>query len=370
VEAIPGGPHRPTTIARSLNLNRVIVSKMINAVANPDPLEVLEKLPGPESLRAFAIAAREAGVKPSLVDEAIEAISRFAGLIRQDFGTRIAFNAALSPLRPELKLRLAHKSRYQIYMGMQQVLGVSADTWLTSMIFRPSAEDSESIAVTAIHGALGMGRLRPDARVYFTYGPPNVGTNQASNLSSNDIDLRQFCTHEPAQLETHKAGGQLVHRLAHERLGRHAKVDMLAASHNAKGSRRYASPDRPRGGVVVYPDVPVKVLICDAFLHVDVFPRSTPELMVFNPGARGPANPNDPAREIDRVDVPERIDTISLSEEEFDLTEVPNYRHMMTHVAGCLNVDLSQFRMFRLRMPYPVHGFQFVMAFDAPIRPA
>jgi hypothetical protein len=369
-DAIPGAPHRPTALAQRTGLSRVTISRLLNAIARPAPNEVLEQVPGPESLRALVRAAAGLGVTDPLIDETNRVIDTFAGLIRRDFGTRSAFNAAITPQHPELKTRFTNASRYQVYMGMRQILGVEADTWLTCMFFAPGQVDPDALAVTTIHGALGMRRLRPDANVYFTFGPPGQAAGANPPIAPVTVDLREFCANDPAPLESRIAAGQVVHRLTHDRLGRLSTVDMLAVSHNAKGSRRYGTPERPRGGVVVFPDVPVKTLICDAIIHDDVFPGSHPELIVYNPGAHGPANPCDPSRDIDRVEVVERIETLGKNEDRFKIAEVPHYAGMVDRVCREIGHAPSNFSAFRLRMAYPVHGFQFVMAFDAPPKPA
>ncbi len=366
--AIPGSPHRPTDLSRRLGLSRVILSRVLGAIDCGDPIEALERFPGPDSLRSLVVAAGEGGGAPSSVlVRADAAIDRFAELIREDFGTRGALTAAISAQRPELQQRLVLSGRYQVYQGMRQILGVEADTWLTSMMFVPSADDDEMLEVTSIHGALGMRRLRPDVGVHFTFGAPGHAEDPG-NLSSGPVDLREFYEHDPAGIESFVSGGQLVHRLADDRLGRHATVDMLAVSHNARGSRRYATAERPKGGVVVFPDVPVKTMICDALVHEDVFPGAEPELMVFNPGPRGPANPVDPAREIDRVEVPECVESLGLSADRFMLAEAPRYREIVERVCAHFGRDVGRLCVHRLRMSYPVHGFQFVMAFEAPAR--
>jgi hypothetical protein len=370
IDAIPGAPHRPTPLGRLLGMNRVIASKMLNAIARQDPFEVLQHLPGPDSLRVLTRAAPGLGVPEDRVEDADETIERFETLIRR-FGTRGALNAAISPRSSGLQQRFENASRYHVFRGMRQILGVEADTWLTAMLFAPNPDDDEALAVTTIHGALGMRRLRPDVSVCFTFGPPpaDPATEGGHDLSRAPIGLEEFYTHAPASLETHEAGGQLVHRLANDTLGRHALADMLAVSHDARGSRRYAAPGRTRGGVAIFADVPVRTLVCDALLHDEAFPGAAPELLVYNPGARGPANPNDPTRDVDRVDVPERIDPLGKDRGRFDLPEVPRYSDMIGRVCERAGHHPDAFRVYRVRMAYPVHGFQFVMAFDAPEHP-
>lgn len=369
MDSIPGAPLGPTPLSRRLGINRVIASRLQNALACEDAYEVLHRVPGPESLRVVMQAAGRLGVRDDILEDANQAIEDFSQLIRADFGTRGALNAAISPHNEGLQRQFEHASRYHIFKGMRQVLGVEADTWLTSMIFTPSPRDDSRLSVTTIQGAIGMRRLRPDAQAYFTFGPPFQGPDEEHDLSRSPVGLEEFYTHAPADLESHVAGGQLVHRLAGRSLGKRAVVDMLAVSHDALGPLRYATPKRPRGGIVVFTDIPAKTLICDAILHESVFPGADPLLKFYKPGTRGPADPNDPLRDIDRIEFPERVDALGTRADRFGVPEIPRYDEMVRRVFGQIGHAPDAFRVYRLRMAYPVPGFQSVMAFDAPPTP-
>jgi hypothetical protein len=365
---IPGTPHKPTALARLLGIHRVIASQLISALASDDPYEVLQRVPGPESLRTVAAGAGALGVASDTVAGAGAAIERFGTLIRQEFGTRGALNAAISPQSAAMNQRFEQSSRYHVFKGMRQIVGVDAQTWITSMLFVPAPGEDDIISVTTIQGALGMRRLRPDAKAYFTFGPPYHAAGDTPDLSKSAVGLQDFYTHTPARLETQILGEQMVHRLADERLGKRAVADMLAVSHNARGSRRYASEGRRFGGVVVFTDIPCKTLVCDAILHDSVFPGVVPEFRVYKPGTRGPANPNDPTRAIDLIEFPERIEALGKNEDRFRLSEVPNYQGMITRVCGQIGAPAGAMRVFRVKIVYPVPGFQYVLAFEAPER--
>ncbi|MCA9312478.1 MAG: hypothetical protein KDA21_14790 [Phycisphaerales bacterium] len=369
VDAIPGQPHKPTSLARRVGMNRVTASKLLNGIGRDDPFEVLQQIPGPESLRSLTDAARHMDVPPGIVEQAARHIDDFAELIRAQFGTRDALNAAISSASESLLKRFHEGSRYDIFKGIRQLRGVEANTWLTSMIFSPAFDDDNAVAVTTIHGALGMRRLRPDVGVYFIFGKPYHAPGDEPDPSQSPVALHEFYENDPAPLVTELSGGKLIHRLTHDELGKQAIVDMLAVSHSPKGSGRYAPPNGSRRGVAIFPDIPVRTMVCDALIHRDIFPGSEPELLVYNTGVRGPANPNDPTRDIDLMEVPESIEVVPDDDERFHLTEVPRYQSMVERVFGRIGHDLSDFRLFRLRMAYPVHGFQFVMAFDAPDQP-
>jgi hypothetical protein len=367
--AIPDGPHSPTTLSRKLELSRVTMSKLMGAVEQSTPFDVLERIPGPDSLRDFVAAAARLGADPALIETGGRAIERFDLLIRSRFGTRAALHAAIGGQSSSLRARVDQSARSDVFSGLRQILGLEANTWLTSMFFVPSAVDPEFIAVTTIQGALGMRRLRPDTPVYFTFGSPFRDQSAEPGPSQSPISLQEFYTNEPAKLDVAVSGGQVRHQLADDRIGKDALTDMLAVSHTDRGSRRYAVGESVRRGVSLFVDTPVRMLICDAILHRDVFPGSEPELLVYNPGSRGPANPNDRARDIDRVAVTESVSFIPDSVERFSVPEVPNYAKMIQRICGQIGRSPDEFRVYRLRMAYPVPCFQIGVAFRAPEPP-
>lgn len=363
----------PSALGRRLGVNRVIVSRLLNAVKRPDPLEALQNLPGPDSLRAVVAGARDtASVSEAAINRATDCVDRFQSLIRDRFGTRSALDAAISDDSATLRQRFEENARYEIYNGMRRVLGVEGDTWLTSMIFSPPDGDDpeeDAIAVTTLHGVLGMRRLRAEAPVVFTFGPPYRSPDADPDPLASPIALQDLYTNAPAPLETTVAGGQLVHRLAPGPLGKSAVADMLAVSHAPRGSRRYATPDRALGGAAVFHDVPVRTLHCDTLVHESLFPDADPQLIVYNPGPRGPANPNDPARDIDRIDTEATIESFPLDFDTIEPDDIPNYPRMLQRIFTEIRQPPSAYRVFRLRIAYPLHGFQYVIAFQAPPRP-
>lgn len=365
VDAIPGDSPRPTAIARSIGINRVILSRLFNAIKADQPLEMLQKLPGPESLRSIAdnLNARY-DIPAHTVHNALHQIERFDALIRQ-FGTRSALDAAISNSSQTFQARYEEAARYDIYNGMRHIMGIEGDTWLMAMAFSPS-EFPDAISVTTIHGAVAMRQLRPDVPVRFSFGPPYKGHGIGESPTGSDIKLERFYNNAPASLETEHHSGQVVHRLVDAALGKDNVIDMLAVAHNPKGAARYASAERKMGGAALFCDIPVRTLHCDLFVHRDIFPDSDPELRIYNPGSRGPANPNDPSRTIDIIrtaDAPERLPQGSTW---LDLPALPRYAEMVSHVFERTGMNLDDYRIYRVRIAYPILSFQHVIAFKAP----
>ncbi len=369
LDAIPNVDRRPTSLARALDINRVILSRLLNALKRPDPLEVLHYVPGPDSLRSIAESASALDHMPrEVIEEATHSIEQFNALIRDRFGTRGALNSAISDESHVIQKRHEELARYEVYNGMRHVMGVEGETWVTTMIFAPSP-DEEFLSVTSLHGVLGMRRLRPDSPVRFTYGPPYQAPEHDHEPLAGSIHLQDFYTNEPAPIHTEVRRGQVLHQLAPCGVGKEVLLDMLAVSRDPQGSRRYASPERRFGGVALFPDVPVRTLHCDAIMHESAFPGVEPRLIAYNPGSRGLANPNDPMRDADRIETRERIETPEFDLEHFEAAGVPNYASMLKRIFEEIDEPPEAYRAYRVRIPYPVQGFQYVLAFEVPEHP-
>ncbi len=368
--SMPGAPLSPTALAHRIGVSRVTLSKLQGALAQHSPLEVLQRIPGPESLREVVTRCAPYGVEPALITDAMQAIDAFDHLIRNYYGTRAALHAAIGSGSTPLRGRIEHAARADVFKGLSQILGVECNTWLTSMFFAPAPADEQAVAVTTIHGALGLRRLRSDTTTYFTFGAPYPEPGKTSDPSQSPVSLRECYTNAPAQLEVAMAGGQLRHKLLEHRTDKHAIFDMLAVSHNPAGSRRYATGAANLRGVSAFVDTPARMFVCDAIIHRDIYPSSEPMLMVYNTASRGPANPNDRNRDIDRISVTESVVQLGAQQgtaaDRFVVPEVPNYAAMIDRVCTQMGRSIDEFRVYRLKFAYPIPAFQFVIAFEAP----
>lgn len=366
VDALPESGRGPSAVARTLGVGRVPVSRMLGAIRREPGAEILAMLPGPETLRQIVQGAAKRGVDPSVVARATECVERFDASIRA-FGTRAAFDATVSVREPGALERFEQAGRYQVYKGMSQVLGVEAETWLSTMILTPTPGRDVALDVTAVHGALGMRRLRPDVTVSFTYGAPHEAVGTPGGSFDLAMDLSPYYTHDPAPLRGHERAGKVIHEFCPSQIGKHAVFDMLAGVHAPAHSKRFRDEKRTKRGVVVVPDVPVQSMVVDLFVGAGVFPGLDPEVFLYNNVARGPADVEDHARLHDRITPPVRPEPID--PDELSLDSLPRYSELLGRVCARINYDPADLRGWRLRVPYPLYGFQWVLAFDAPEGP-
>ncbi|MHA7812498.1 MAG: hypothetical protein ACX94C_03765 [Phycisphaerales bacterium] len=366
---IEGCSMRPTDIARTLDVSRVMVSRLINAIKKPDPIETLTRIPGPETLRSIVRAASKAGVPSDEANKALTLIDAFDDLIREEYGTRTAMNAALSGANEKALEKFEQSSRYQVFKGMSQIVGARSSLWITCMMMTQNAENESGIDISTIHGTSGLRRLRPDTPIRFVYGIPPEYTDRRQSPQRKDFDITSFMVHEPAPLEVEEENGQIINNFNPEMGGKDALYDMFSEVYIPNGSCRYAGGGRTMRGTTVVPDLPVVTLVSDVVLCDGIFDGVDPELFVYNTMPRGGADIEDPKRDIDRVSTGE--DLIEIEDlSELELSEFPKYVDMVRYLCEKNRRSIDSVRVYRLRVQYPIFGFQYTIGFRAPDAPS
>jgi hypothetical protein len=366
---IPDAPQGPSALAAHLGVSRVLISRTLGAIALVNPLDTLQRVPGPETLRGIVEAAVSKGVPQSTADAAINAIELFSRIIRDSYGTRAALNAAISANEPDMQRRLELDSRYRVFKGMRELRGIEAATWLSTTFVTPNKNNPDLLSATMLQGFVALRRLRIDIPVSFAFDAIGAVANahsDAVDVPSSTLSLEDLYTNKPAVLDLDTVGGKMMYRLRQSGLGKHAVTDMLAMVRVPEWRSRFARPERPLVGPFAQPSAPVKLLVFDLLAPAGTFTDEAPLLSVYAPSMRGAANPNDAWRDIDRTSIPETVEVHGAGEHSFEMPEIPNYRKMLERVAADLGHDLDTLQLYRVRIAYPVFGFQFVMSLHLP----
>lgn len=376
-EAIPERPAGPQRLAKALGLDKVFASRLLKALRNREPLTVVHQLPGPDPLRRFLVAARKAGVPTETVQPAREAVDAFEGLIRDEAGDRSALGAILSAWLPEVRSQLELRARQTAYRAAGQIFGAQAEFDHSTVLLYPSKDAGKPtgrIDVVWLIGVVGLQRLRPGATVRFDTQRrvPEPGKRRPTDLEGQELNgpavgPDAFQTGPRAPIEIQTAGESVHYVLGETGFGPRSAVDVLFCELN-----RSELPDRVPAGsgrrawFAAEISTPVKKACFDIFVHRDVYPGEDPDLLVYDRSARGLADVNDPSRDIDRMDADQTITPMGKGLDRTPLSELPRYRDLLEHVHGTLGWNPQEFRGYRVRTEYPLHGAQVTFAFQPP----
>ncbi len=377
LEGLPGSPRGPQQLARVLGLDKVLTSRVLKAARVKEPIAVLFHAPGPEPLRRLVRSVARSGGAPEAAKRAGAAVDRFERLIRQDGGDRSSLDAVISAWLPETRRDFELRRKQAAFKAMSQLRGTMAETNLACVLLHPS-DDGKNLDVVWVFGLLGFQRLRPgvSAKVTTRRMTPQGGPRQPVNLDGRpithveDARLDEFCEAPPAPLDVRQAGDVVHYMLGGDGFGPRSAVDLVLVEVNFREIPRFVPRGSGRkGNVFAEVSAPAKSLLFDVFVHEDVYPGSEPQLVIYDTALEGVANVNDPARDVDRLQVAETIQPLGRGAATGRNAQVPGYAGMLRHVFGKLGWDDRAFRGYRCAIDYPIYGTQVAMAFDPPPPP-
>jgi hypothetical protein len=373
ISAVPGKPHGPVSLARAVGVDKVLASRVLRAAGNKDPVAVLQMMPGPEPLRRLAQAAGKRGVSVELIGDLQQAIDQFDDLIRSEAGDRSALDAILASWLPHARAEFELRRKQAAFRALSQLKGHAADTFLSTVFMYPSS-DGVHIDVVWIIGLLGLQRLRPGVAVKFATrrvsgedGPRRPSTLDGVSVEGFDgLRLDRFCSDPPAQLQVHRVGEVVHYTLAGDSFGPRSATDLVFAEVNVAELPRYVPAERKRKRhVFAEVSTPSKLLVFDAICHPDLVSGTGPSLQIYDTSFEGVADVNDPARDIDRLNLMESIQPLGSGLSSVRVAEVPWYTDLLALVCDKLNwTDRDALRAFRCRIDYPLYGSQVAIAFD------
>ena len=371
-------PPGPQALATGLNIDKVLASRVLKSIDNTDPMSAIHRVPGPEPLRRLLRASAKRGVPDTLIADAQRAVDRFEELIRDQLGDRSALETIVSSWLPEARREFELRRKQAAFRAMSQLKGVQSRVTVATAFLHPSS-NGEKVDVVWVTGSLGLVRTRPGAVVRFAtrrIAPANGGRlpTDLDGRPVKDISrlqLEEYSTKPVPRLDVREAGEVTHYTLSDTGFGPKSEVSVLFAEANFGELFRYVSPDvagKRRAYVFAEVSTPCQVLQLDVFVHPDLYPNQNPELLIYDAAFDGVADINDPARDIDRMDMMESVQSLGRGISSARSADVPRYPEMLRGVCARLGWDGDAFRAHRCRISYPLYGSQITMAFATVAR--
>jgi len=371
--ALPEGGQGPQRLGAALGLDKVFAHRLLKACRDGHPLAALQHAPGPEPLRRFLRAAQRRGVPAEPLERAAAAVERFQTVLREEVSDRSTLDALLSAWLPQARGGFELGRKQALFKAQSRLLGLSAETNLATVILHPSVEPGR-IDVVWLVGLYGLKRWRPGARAKiatrrFVQARSGADDRRPTTLAGERVEgleglrLDRFCSAPPAELAVRRIGETVHYLLDDKHFGQKAVSDLLFAEVNCAEMQRRPDPGR-RPYVFAEVSTPSRLLVFDVLVHVDLYASSTPELATYDTAFDGVVDLNDPAREIDRLDLDEMLEVRGRGLARLPVPEVPRHAELYAHVMESLGWDPAALHAWRARIDYPVYGSQVVVSFD------
>lgn len=386
MENVTGNPQGPVHLAKAVGAHKGFCSRVLRAAQSRDPIAVVQMIPGVEPMMSFARAAGKKGVPAPLVEELVESLHDFDQLIRTEAGDRSGFDAIVASWLPEVRGEFELRRKQAIFRAMSQLKGKAGDAYIASAMIHPT-KDGERLDIVWVFAYLRLQRLRPGVAVNFAsrriarpHGDSaKPGARHPRTLDGKELNgeggvnllVPKYCSQPPPELHAHRIGDIVEYSLADARFGKRSQCDLVIAEVNEAELPRFVPPE-PKRKRFVYTDIstPVELLIFDALIHEDVVGASEPSLLIYDTGAKGTADVNDPSRDVDRLDLAETITKLGSGVDRYRISEAPWYVELLKEVCTRMGWDDAKMRGFRTRIEYPLYGSQIAIAYDGQTRPA
>ena len=364
-------------LGRALGVSRILAHRLLTSIGKKDPLATAHAIPGPDPLQRVLKSARSKGSNAELVARADRAVGEFSELVQSVGGDRAGLDAIIASSLPEARTKIEAAAKQSVYRGMRQLAGVAADITLQTSIIRPSDTDPDRHDWATVHGLFGVRRLRPGANLKLGVksGADLEGARHRTLTGEPVDDLRglllpEFASGPPAKVSLEQVDTRMVYQLDWgDEVGSGTERDVIIGELYRAAMRRARPADdpRPMAGIISGVEVPTRVGIYDVILHRDVFPDWIPQVRILETGERGSADPNDATRDVDVLNVLERVDELGWRTDRFRTEEIPRYVDLLRHTCDALKWDPEEFRGYRTRIDYPIWNSQVQFSFEVPI---
>lgn len=356
----------PKRVADLLGQPVPMASRVLKALAESSPVGALHRLPGPAPLRRWVRAAGRKGADAALLKGALDAVDAFDALIAREAGDRGALDAQLVAWLPEARRTLELRRRQSVFRGLSELNGASCQLDISTMLLHPS-EDGRGVDLCCIQARTGIVTLRPDTAIKFVTEriahagrerhPLSVDGAELLDAGQN-VRLDAFCDGAPAALQVDHHGDRFQYLLRTPGFGPRASADIALAEVNRSEFER-VPVGGPGGPFFTHlMQLPSRYGVLDVIVHQSLAPDREPELHLYRNVGEAQARPNDPLREVDRIEPLEDVQRVRGEFVDQRLVGFPRYGEMLEHVRARLGWDFTGGGFFRAQMEYPVPGTQ------------
>lgn len=369
---------RPTDLSNLWGVENTLAIRLFRAIKEPDAVVSLQRLPAPSALRTVLSTARRHQAPEQRVREAEAATDAYEALIDRLGGTKANLDTHAARFGQDAREKIEGAAKQNIFKGMAHLLGVEARASVL-LCFAFPGQDPALVDELVVHGYHGLRRHRPEL-------PLVLGSREMLDAEDASTDayleqlhggavpgdgqltmLRKFSSSPPPPIEAIPDGRRILYVLRSSPDELPGEDDLFFASLHRGADPRWAKPDHPRARYAFIPHNPSRHMICDVYVHRDIWPGSNPELVIARTG--NPAAPDLLAHQFDRADFIETLQPLGNLATRWSSPAYLRQRELLTHIHEEMGWTPGDFRLFRCSIRYPVPGVWYTVQFPLPTDP-
>lgn len=363
-----GSPETPKEFQRTAGVGWTICWQVFRIVKAEDLAAEAKHAPTPASLKRLLAAAGKAGVSRETIEAVKGSAEEFAGFTKRMAADRAAFESMVAGLVPEEsgeKISLSH--RRAAYRAMSNIMGRQTELVYSSVVVKRS-ETGEGTDGLMYQVQRGVTRFRADSRIrVYAYNRNPSGTPGAVQvegaLDAESAErygmpiLPQFSSVPfPRANKKMSPKGDVTYWIDGTEIGARGAFN-VAIGRVGRNMPLMVDEDGMQGGqklfhLTVGMHKPVAVTVQELVVHRPSFPKSRVEMMVYSSSEGGGYAQSD-VRELQQYAIEERVTNLGRAD-RVGISEFPEYGEMLRQGTETVGWDLSEFDVWRVKMPYPI----------------
>lgn len=381
IESAPQPIHRAADVQRAFGVGSTLSWQIHRVATVTNPLEAGAHIPKPAALERFLTAAHNHGADASLIAESRAALADFEQLVDHHAGDRGSFDSMISMWSVDAGEQIDIKHRRNLHRSHSHLYGMCAHTQFFCGMYHP-IEGSDSINQVVIRGYVHLRRLRPG--VALPFGQYRVRDESAGGPDHEPLDplgqeryggpiLTEFSTHPlPTMVTRQLAPGHFATEVVGDSIGNNSAATYVLGDviHKSGGEAPDTDPSIPAVRSAVRHRVPCEQFMLDCLIHRDLYPQLTSEASLWVSGSQGTpvasAGPWDWQRYATRLPLHHKFELLGSGPEVLHCTDVPRYRAILQYACDRMGWDPRVFRVYRLRVRYPVANTTVVVTLTEP----
>lgn len=359
-----GSPKSFSVLQRASGAGKTICWQIFRIVGAENLVAEARYAPTPSSLKRLLASAAEAGVGEATISRVQATAEAFHAFSKKNADDRTAFDSMLAGVASDGENdTILLSQRRAAYRSMSHIWGVQTDLHYYCNMVRRSAS-GEKYDLVHFNLQRGIRRLRPDAEVLL-YGyqrnPNNVAgaeevegaiDERAARLHGMPV-LPQFSTSPLPEIQKFDVGAETVrYKTLSREIGPRGNLDYALGRFNREQPYMVDVDGRRLFHMTfAYRLKPVGMAIHELIVHRPSFPDIRPEMMVFQ-YEKLPVSQEE-VRQSVQFPVEEKLKPAGRAD-AVELVELPQYSELLRYGAEHVGWDLSEFDVYRVRMPYPI----------------
>lgn len=374
------------SIEERTGLSETLSWKLSKIIATEDTAVVLKQMPRGAGIKKFLDRAGRAGAKSNTLAAAKRAIAEYERLIETHSGDRETLDLLGSAVSPAGRRQQDEQHRKLAFQGMSSIWGAQARAVLKIQMMGPGSRPG-LVHVLSTDAIVGFRRLRPG--VPWVIASRRTTTRDGSNVMDYPEEaldpkhgqpdsppiIEDFCSQPVPTIrlaadddpyghvfESPPSGSKiLTFELVEGPIGNTGVLTCVVGT-VARDLCGLASPGNERAVYIANNGTPTECLIVDTLVHDSILRGNIPsaslhgQLQVGRPflSKRTQLPLSEPLQDVGRT-------TAMPPTPEFK-----DHDALLAWIFDRFNWSPAEFKMFRVRIPYPVCPSALVIAYDLP----